>query len=116
MSPELAQFYIDLQEWVSNGCPEGNPHNFDPEVGICNNLFYWAATDKKRVKILSDLKCSLRKQFTTAGLDEIYPFYAGDSCDRNLRYRVEYLSGTVYKNLARLVWIAKKAREARDHA
>lgn len=99
MSPELKQFYIDLQKWIDSGFPEH--HSFLPSLGICNNLGWYCVHFNLD---LNKTKSDLTSQFAAAGLDTQVPF------NKDFRdFQIEKEDCKTYKNPARLAWIKKQA-------
>lgn len=97
MSPELKQFYVEMQEWIDAGCPsEGE--KFDPDYGLCYNCIRFGGVQ---------LQGELNLQFKDAGLSTVFPF--NEDPELKDSYGDERLYGTIYENPARLAWIKKHA-------
>lgn len=98
MSPELQQFYNELNQWIKDGTPEYDI--FIPTFGMCTNLQEFCKVYKyNRLLTLVELIDS----FKDAGLDRGYPFSS------SIEYAFERRAGTVYYNTARLDWIKSHA-------
>lgn len=92
----LRQFYRELEAWIEGGLKEDG--TFDPLVGLCGNIEYWARDNDAD---LYDLGERLGSSFRAAGLSTFIPFNPSfsDWCN-------EY---EVYENPARLAWIKARA-------
>ena len=106
MSPELKQFYKDLQAWIEEGLPE-DPI-FDQRDSVYDNLWYWAFCVETcplelRAELSHNLTYELRLSFEKAGLDTYVPF--------NTSLWKFYTEQNKYANKARLEWIRKQAME-----
>lgn len=103
MSPELKQFYVEIQQWIDAGCPANG--TFNHRFGLCTNVDLYAQ-DYRIIKIASEQ----RNLFIAAFDDYSFPFYekneAGTHGDE---YFIEKSNDALYKNPQRLAWIKQHA-------
>lgn len=106
MSPELKAFYKDLQAWIEN--PETSSFKFVADYGICDNLSFWVFAQPQPYetwRLALQLKGELIFSFPSSGLDTCLPF------DTSLAdFKRASKANTLYKNKARLDWIAHHAK------
>lgn len=98
MSPELQQFYNEINQWIKDGTPEHKI--FMSDFGMCSNLREFCRVHKYD---RWDAYLELLDSFRYAGLDRGYPFSSGDE------YNSEHRNNTVYSNPIRLNWIKSHA-------
>ena len=100
MSPQLQQFYKEIQQWISSGCPT-HPR-FVKHHGLCLNLWWWSSKS-------DTLDMELTQQFQQAGLNPILPF---NRCFDNASlpsYEEEVVQETIFQNEKRLAWVTQHA-------
>ena len=115
MSPELKQFYKDMQAWIDEGCycPDQYDTNFPNTIrGLCDNLDYWTKQHNIAVKDFTKLRYELQTQFEAAGLHKLYPF----NCDgkhpgtEHLPFYADEIGKKhCYTNPLRLAWVKRGA-------
>ena len=102
MSPELKQFYVEMQEWIDEGCP---PHRaFYRGYGLCTNLVEWMPQSISGWD--SGLLEEQHELFVKMGLDRNTPFNFGEV--HLYHSEVDYLPENFanrYLNPLRLFWI-----------
>lgn len=99
MSPELKQFYSEIQEWIDAGLPK-HPI-FTKDVGLCTSFARWAKEHK--IKNIVTLLAEQGDAFVAAGYDRHCPF-------NNAAY--PYGSAkSQYRNKKRLEWIKKHSEK-----
>lgn len=100
MSPQLKQFYRDLQAWIEGGQPHSG--GLVKCAGLCFNLNMWAERNNvAATQILQELQA----QFIVRGLLDDYPFDASDKA-----YEQAAKNDEIYKNPARIAWIKEHAQ------
>lgn len=97
MSPELALFYREVQNWISQGFPE-HPI-FSPDYAVCLNLSIWSDHSE-------DLTHELKRQFKKEGLNSVYPFNNGN----NSEFLEELMAEKLWQNPKRLEWVRNHAK------
>ena len=104
MSPELKQFYKELQDWIDSGFP---PHPyFSKGCGICGNLHSWDCERIISTETLFGLLEELHESFKLAGLNSHFPFNAHRD-----HFNEEAGKGLLYKNPTRLAWIKEHSQD-----
>lgn len=99
MSPELKQFYREIQGWIDGG---ETPEWFKPSFALCKNLDRFA--NYRGFNLLS-LDLEMMEQFQRRSLSIAFPFNYGIWSIMG-----EAEAGKVYKNPARLAWIKEHAK------
>lgn len=92
-------FYVELWEWVVNGC-KLNP-NFNRNAAVCQCFMNWMHARWYDVEQRVNLNDILIKQFTSAGLHVAFPFNNGKA--------YEYCNEEAWKNSKRICWVAYRA-------
>lgn len=83
----------------------GDPGNFTTKCGLCHNLGkFLSSTDQGH--LFYDVLSEMVEQFTTAHLDETYPFNNGSGSG----YDAEGKSGNMANNQSRLNWVRYRAQ------
>lgn len=100
----LKDFYVALQAWIDN--PGENPCGFCITFGICDNLENWCEHWGLNLKDSSALADQLLTSFKDAGLHPAYPFNKASAA----YFSIETTDLTLYKNPARLKWVADHAQ------
>lgn len=101
MSPELAQFYSELQQFIDEG--KTSKDKFKTDCGLCVNLAYFCKYHKIPFSKEVDLDIELMKSFTEEGLPFSYPFNNGSL--------VAYSEDDHLNNPLRLAWIKDHANQ-----
>jgi hypothetical protein len=99
MSPELAQFYSELQQFIDEG--KTSKDKFKTDCGICGNLYYFCKYHKIPFSNEAELYIELITSFKEAKLNFRYPFNNGSLN--------AYVRDDCLNNPLRLAWI-------KDHA
>ena len=101
MSPELAQFYLELQQFIDEG--KTSRDKFKTNCGLCGNLTYFCRYHKitfsRELKLDTELMMSFAKENLHLG----YPFNDGSSKSYS---RDDHLN-----NPLRLAWIKDRANQ-----
>ena len=97
MSPELKQFFLKINGWIEEGCPEHEV--FLKEFGLCGTLQGYAQFLNLEDHPLGDELDALLRPIDGTGL----PFN-----DALYEYRKEQNLGTIYQNPHRLAFIKKQ--------
>lgn len=100
----LKDFYVALQTWIDN--PGENPCGFCITFGICDNLENWCCSQSFDLGQSNTLNLCLVESFKEAGLHPGYPFNKGSIAD----FSKETTTFALYKNPARLKWVADHAQ------
>lgn len=98
MSPNLQQFYIEINTWIESGC-KGHKF-FEADSGLCYNLSAFCRNANLSEAEINYYSYTLREGFIRAAFEEHLPFNAD-----YYSYRRESCQHTLYKNPARLAWI-----------
>ena len=101
MSPLLKQFFLEIHEWIEQGCPEHKA--FSNQYGLCTNLTFYNS-----VKFGFNLKSPSAVDYE---LREFLKTISGGSIPFNediFSYRKEQRRRTIYQNLDRLAFIKKQ--------
>lgn len=108
VSEEFKEFMISLKTWIDsdfqqNISLDSEGQGFQKDDSLCFQISNWGQSDKVLLKIESDLRYLLRKEF---GLNS-YPFNKRSKGGRSDEYSDEVDYSTHYSNKKRLAWINK---------
>lgn len=99
MSPLLKQFFLEIHEWIEQGCPKHRV--FLKTCGLCSNVRWYALKLKENAFHLGQELETLLK--ASAG-DTVYPF--NDSSPSG--YSEQQKAEDLYKNPTRLAFIKQQ--------
>lgn len=99
MSPELQKFFLEIHEWLEQGCPEHRV--FLKTCGLCSTV-RWYAFELKQNAV--HLEQELETLLNASAGGTVYPF--NDSSPSG--YSEEQKAEALYKNPARLAFIKKQ--------
>jgi len=97
MSPELKQYFLELHEWIEQGCPEHEV--FLNEFGLCGTLQVYAGFLNLEGPPLEDELDTLLRPIDGSRIPFNNFLY---------EYRKEQNLGTIYQNPSRLAFIKKQ--------
>lgn len=100
ISPELKQFFVDIQQWINAECPIEIKH-FQKYRSLCISLDTYLEVFDLSAQPLRELKSLLEEEFGTS----VYPFGGFGT------YSAEVDSDIIYKNPERLAFIRKYAAQ-----
>ena len=99
MDSTLQEFYNEINEWISKGCPYSVV--FATNGGLCRNLSQYLKYNNALAK---SPVLAMPEQFLDAGLEFLMPFNESPE-----DYRDECNNNTVFLNPKRIKWV-------KDHA